>query len=254
MSYIRAMGKDIKNQDIKTDLLVRIFGMRRSGNHAIIYWMLEHEKSNFFFNDSNVPFDAQCMLRRLRYPFPFDHKMTIISWENKPLDKSLYVKNLKCQREKTVLIMRDPFNWLASYLKKRWGMNDQLLSQYMMYLDEFTGVTNYFKDKVCINYNRWFLERDYREKIVKKLGFEELNDRAINYVPEEGGGSSFDSFKYQRVGRKMQVLNRWKSFMENARFHSFLKWPGLMKKSKTVWPEVYQEFCEHLASQKKFFI
>lgn len=228
--------------EIKTDLLIRFFGIRRSGNHAVIYWLLNHEKDSFFFNDCNIPLDVQCMLRRLRYPLPFEQKMTIVSWENKTIQAPLYIKNMEATQQKTALIMRDPFNWLASYMKKKWGVNNQLLTLYMEYLREFTGETNHLKDKVCVNYNQWFVDREYRKSITKQLGFNELIDTYLDYVPKEGGGSSFDRFKYRNAARKMDVLNRWQTFKDNERYHKWLKWPGLIEKSKEVWPEETQQF------------
>ena len=245
---------DIKNQDIETDLLVKFFGIRRSGNHAVIYWLLRHQQDHYFFNDSNVPFDARCMLKRLRYAFPFKHKLTIVSWENKPLDKPLYVKTLTASKEKTIIIMRDPFNWLASHMAKRWGTNNQLLTLYMSHLNEFLGETNHLGDKICVNYNRWFADQEYRKEISKQVGFAKFHDSGINNVPSEGGGSSFDGVRLRGSARKMKVLDRWRNFAREEKYQKWIQWPELIEKANLVWPEMCDRYLCHTKQRKNFFL
>lgn len=245
------MSNSIPEHNIITDQLIRIFGMRRSGNHAIIYWLRQHESDNHFFNDVNVPFNAYSVIKRLRMSLPYNKKLTLVSWENKPIDAEIYLKNIDFTHQKTILIMRDPFNWLASYFQKRWGVNNQLMTLYMDHLIEYIGETNRLGDKVTINYNRWFVDKEYRQSIIQKLGFDKLNDSALNYVPNEGGGSSFDGTKFQGNGHKMDVLRRWTNYVHKPEYNKWLKWPRLMKFTQRIWPKLYQEYQNYYNQSSK---
>src|SRR5690606_28379696 len=113
--------------------------------------------------------------------------------------------------------------------------------QYMGYLEEYTGETNKLGNKILVNYNRWFIDRAYRQSIIHNLGLGELDDAAIDYVPQEGGGSSFNGFKFQGNGRQMDVLGRWKNYADKPEYTRWLRWPGLTELAKRVWPEMCRE-------------
>ena len=74
---------------------------------------------------------------------------------------------------------------------------------------------------VDINYNRWFAEKAYRDEICDKLGMNH-NDKGLDHVSPRGGGSSFDKAKFRGKGTKMDVLNRWKHFVDDEKFNRLL--------------------------------
>ena len=93
-----------------------------------------------------------------------------------------------------LIIIRDPFNLLASrlqrhkkfledpnyqenylsvsrrnYLLARYS-NKTMVELWIDYAQEYLGETNYLQhNKICINYNQWFADIDYRQEIADKL-------------------------------------------------------------------------------------
>ena len=81
--------------------------------------------------------------------------------------------------------------------------------------DISTYIKNIGNSKNTILYNRWFSEKQYRDKIAHSLGF--LNrDIGMNDISKYGRGSSFDlREKFHGNAASMDVLNRWKNEIEN---------------------------------------
>ncbi len=77
---------------------------------------------------------------------------------------------------------------------------------------EFCGETNHLVNKVCINYNRWFVSESYRREIAQQLNMD-YSEETINKIPKFGR-SSFDKMKFKNNARKMAVLNRWQNQSE----------------------------------------
>jgi len=82
------------------------------------------------------------------------------------------------------------------------------------YAQEFLGITNYLENKICINFNQWFLSEEYRKTISGKFGFE-FDDTLKNIISTVGSGSSFDKFNFIENANEMKVLERWKIFRGN---------------------------------------
>ena len=82
------------------------------------------------------------------------------------------------------------------------------------YAQEFLGITNYLENKICINFNQWFLSEEYRKKISEKFGFQ-FDDTLKNIISTVGSGSSFDKFNFVENANEMKVLERWKIFSGN---------------------------------------
>ena len=140
-----------------------------------------------------------------------------------------------------VLIIRDPFNLFASRLKHRlqrekndldsaescYGNNflfvrspDQTVSDlWLNYAKEYLGETSYIQkhNKICINYNQWFSDVDYRQQIAEKLQLK-FSDTGIDKVAGQGGGSSFEGKNFDGKATSMDVLNRWQKFAYNPRY------------------------------------
>jgi len=152
-----------------------------------------------------------------------------------------------------ILILRDVFNWLASLLmtegenrpkldlypkynisgRKDWAKhasiipgrnyrttNKAYLGFWKCYAEEFLGRTNYLKDKkVCISFNQWFLDEDYRIKIAGLLNLE-YSDLSLDYA---GSPSSFDKTQYYRGNaQEMGALDRWKILKDNIIYQDVL--------------------------------
>lgn len=154
-----------------------------------------------------------------------------------------------------ILILRDVFNWLASILmtkeevrpkldlypeyntlgRKDWARhasiipernyhatNKECLEFWKCYAEEFLGRTNYLKDKkICVSFNQWFLNEDYRIKIADLLNLK-YSDFSLDYA---GSPSSFDRRNYYRgKAQEMKALERWKILKDNIIYQEILNY------------------------------
>lgn len=126
-----------------------------------------------------------------------------------------------------VLILRDPFNWLASRLKI--GFTDvkgpirrSMTDLWLEYAREFLGETKHVpQPAVFVNYNRWFSEKQYRGELAEQLGVPDL-DRGIGQVATQAGGSSFDGTAFEGRAQDMRVLERWRAFEHDEEFRRLI--------------------------------
>lgn len=141
-----------------------------------------------------------------------------------------------------VLILRDPFNMLASRLKsnknpvKSW--HKTVVDMWIDYAKEYLGETNYLKyNKIAVNYNQWVQDRDYRQQIANKLQLN-FSDRGIHNVKTFGGGSSFDGTKFKGKASNMNVFDRWKHFIDNSDYKNMLNNPELFDYSQRIFGSI----------------
>lgn len=285
---IEDFGRTIKytteSQVIVNQKELRILGLRRSGNHAIVNWIGKQIEGSAVFINHVRPLENpyrnqyENQLNPRHSPPPKDWKYRELDWwksekngkfsfkdgliysyEDQELEKvahpaferkhDLYLG--KSKEKFDVIIMRDPFNLLASRLQtnpREDGVNYSMLEVYsrhhslpelwISYAKECLGETSYLKNKkVYINYNKWFIDIDYRKNIAKQLNIE-FSDRGFNDVSQSGRGSSFDGLKYAGETHKMDVLNRWKIFSDHALYRQLLKTDGLLEYSMKLFGHI----------------
>jgi hypothetical protein len=121
-----------------------------------------------------------------------------------------------------VIINRDPYNWIASCFAKKFAEVYKnirpRIETWRQHIKESLEETRILTGNVVdINYNRWFLDKNYRESIGRKLGLK-FTDAGINDVSIKGDGSSFDFIKYDGKAQEMRVLERWKSFKDDDEY------------------------------------
>ena len=148
----------------------------------------------------------------------------------------------KTNKRYDVLIIRDPFNLFASRLKNNFlatkSKTKTARELWIDYAKEFLGETNYLQhNKVCINYNLWVKNKDYRQEIAKQL---EINftDAAIDKVSGCGGGSSFDGRELDGKASKMDVNNRWKEFINNEEYRQLFNQERLLEYSLKIFGHI----------------
>lgn len=124
-----------------------------------------------------------------------------------------------------VVLMRSFPNLMASQIQRRntierLGMNfiiqDKTLETVRDLWVEFSrdilGSDNHAFTTVL--YDKWVANKSYRDDIAKMLGFKN-HDIGIDFVPDFGGGSSFDGFSHQGKGTEMRTLDRWRYFVQD---------------------------------------
>lgn len=219
-----------------------IIALARSGYHAITHWLCCRMPGNvIFLNNCNpqLKFRNISVYENSRAP----HTFKVYSFENFDL-RGLRALGLQDRFEEIIIINRDPFNWIASSLKKghKCGLLDipfkcnpkviryskytcQTLSRvdmFVQYMEQCLGEKNFIgRDFHHINYNKWFADEEYRKEICNWFQFVYV-DGDMNYVPFRGGGSSFDKFKYHGRGSEMDVLNRWEEYKDDERYLELL--------------------------------
>lgn len=117
-----------------------------------------------------------------------------------------------------LLIYRDFDDWLASTIMKSYKKypteerNDipefveKMANKYWAIMQE--AVTpHYFKNRMVVHYDEFVESEEYRRMVCDFLEGE-YNETMINFVPKNGGASSFDGKELDGKGSKMNVLNR----------------------------------------------
>lgn len=204
---------------------LQVFGMRRSGNHAIIDWLMRNAPvaatGGVFFNNCKYGKNPQNAYGSLeiydaaRKAMPHGTRsdaeriaqaggapMVVVSYEDRmpqPVGQPQ-----KASDEMTdghfshqIIIYRSFLNWSASLLAKikkntGFGATDRMrimtlaFATYIKGLDRITAA----KDIAAICYDDWMTSQDYRSDILRALGLPE-RDLSRGKVQRYGGGSSF---------------------------------------------------------------
>ncbi len=232
----------------RNDLEIQVFGLRRSGNHAVLSWLIANLPQPAHFLNNVDPFsdpfrgfhnatlpntvaihkpmtDAQVEAVRA------EHKHCLVyNYEHLALNQ-LRQRPLVAEREHTIgasartlrlLILRDFWNWMASrakqFINRGVGEPEKLVraltheaAMWKQYAREFEGKTRLIEREgfVGVNYNDWVASPDTRQRLLAALGLE-VRSLSIDYVPNLGLGSSFDGTAYSGQAAGMDVGGRWK--------------------------------------------
>jgi len=230
---------------------LRTFGMRRSGNHAIINWLQRNADGNaVFLNNCAIGRPARRSWRSVelngkRAPVtkgepitPMtsgagDGAMVIVSYEDFSPDADDPHAELTPDLPDSavthdVLFYRNFMNWSASLLRKIQSNDDQdtlvCLRIMMVALDKYREMLELIANAkslgmVPVNFDRWIARPVYREKVLKELGLP-CKDNTLGLVQSYGGGSSF-----QKDAVKAEELNtdqRWREMANDASFQIVL--------------------------------
>ena len=260
-----------QNHEVINQKEIRIAGLRRCGNHAISGWIEEQAKdqgSSYYLNNVLVNENPyRYKYQNLTYFFP-QHQWSIDRYQEQAQGKfvkrdcliysyedyslanifspqfekkhDLYLG--KSAQRYDVLIIRDPFNFIASRVKKNFFAVKEkkinLVDLWIEYAKEFLDETNYLKyNKVCINYNAWCQNPEYRCQIAQKLNIK-FTDSGFNKVRSFGGGSSFDSQKLDGQASAMNLNNRWQHFLDNRIYLELVNNPQLLAYSQRIFGHI----------------
>jgi hypothetical protein len=244
---------------------IRVVGLRRTGNHAIINW-IRKQQTGSLEHLNNIPCGKnpylhfyECHLKYDKYP-KTQRKLKrrsqgklelkdclIYSYEDWDLEQitnsdfeakhDLYLG--KSGKRFDLIILRDPFNLLASRLKSNFmevnAPGKTIVQLWIAYAKEYLGETQYLKHhRVCVNYNQWTADKVYRQQIASAL---ELNfsDAGFNEVKSYGGGSSFEGLAFNGQAAKMDLHNRWKNFIDHPEYRRLLDNDELLDYSEKIF-------------------
>lgn len=251
---------------------LRVFGMRRSGNHAILAWLQRNApnaKSVFFNNckPGGSPLQnarglelngERAALGKARRDMPAmtsqagDGALLLVSYEDTSpaefdpqfqisgsFDASLF--------SSTILIYRSFLNWAASLLKKLQPNESFSLVRrnavLLRAIDTYTRLLALLRQKqgpvvTAICYDRWVAQQDYRAQLLRDLGLF-VRDNSLGEVQPYGGGSSFQ--KDTRRGSELQTDKRWQQMSADPEYQAVLHLASrdvsLMAELDVLFPE-----------------
>src|SRR5262249_45278515 len=125
--------------------------------------------------------------------------------------RSRHIRNL--------VVVRDPFNWLASQMKAQPSVplkGSAMVERWKGHVRECLGQTRILPHLVPINFSRWVADVTYRQFLSRELGLE-FRDAGFREV-ELPGLSSFDTEAV--LEDNAVVLGRWKSFIGDETYRS----------------------------------
>ena len=234
------------------EIEIRVVGMSRSGNHAIINWVLAQAPGRTCFLNCAEPGWNPFVSTRPRTPdlpgwralydgFEIEAEragrlsrkdLLIHSYEDtflgpfkKPENEGRHDEWVGSSgRRIDLLILRDPRNLFASRLASGYGwLEDEIVARvWAQHAREFLGLRrNLRQERLMVSYNGWVADAAYRRRLAAALGLE-FDDRAAHKVPAAAGGSSFDGTAYDGRAEQMPVLDRWHGFRGDERFRRML--------------------------------
>lgn len=220
---------NLVNKDHCND--IQFYGIKRSGNHAIISWILGHFENSIHYNDCTVDKNSNIFYKTCEEPqTPQSNNFRkLVSFEDNLQSNNStikYIGDLLPSSKLRIIIIRDPYNTYASRIKLSEKLKIKSISwcNPEIWIDiakEFLGITNYLNASLKINYNMWFKNKNYRKELSKNFGL--FTDKNINLVYPDKIGSSFDDFKYNTEASKMSVIHRWKTMINTHAFKEIFK-------------------------------
>jgi hypothetical protein len=232
---------------------LRMFGMRRSGNHAIANWLQRNAPSgqSVFLNNCKPNSDPFRTFRSIEVNGKTsqhrkarknltsvagraeDGALLLFSYEDitpamsadaqsvsGPFDEALLTGD--------VLIYRSFLNWTASLLKKMQANDSYSLLHrnaiLLRAIDQYGILLRQVEDAdelgfTCICYDNWVRSEKYREAILTELDLP-LRDNSLGPVQSYGGGSSFQ--KQANSADELETSRRWQKMAEDPEFAAVL--------------------------------
>ncbi len=234
----------------------RVVGMRRTGNHAILQWVISLMEGHCFFcND--LPLDTPLLKAPIR---TFEKgvgntRYLLHTYEDKT-PSSIFITMVDQEvklagpsaRQTDLLLIRDPFNLFASrYVWK--DPQGEAFRTDQDYRDRIVGLwkevaKDFLKssspphrNRVNINYNQWFGDEDYRKDLAAQMGLT-YKAGVLDKVPEHGGGSSFEAQDKDGAGTSLKVLERWKNVAHEEVYRAIFQDQELIELSTKIFGHI----------------
>lgn len=253
--------KSRRYKNLKDKHEYRTWGIKRSGHHAILHWIMSHFTNKSYINDilgntafklyKNTPFPVKIQQSNNHFYNIEDGNFQNIS-DRFTRMQELGLCNLT-DNLVDIIIIRDIFNLIASRIASAFNMKIDIINLYKQYAKEFLRQTQFLKDPVLINYNTWFISRKYRQSILDRLNirYSDKSDEYIQKIAEEGKGSSFDQMKYNTKAQDMKVLDRWKYFKNNEKYINYFNDKELLDLTCQIFGEI--EAYQYIKQKLKDF-
>jgi hypothetical protein len=229
--------------DFMFDEEVVLFGLKRSGNAAIINFFHHLGDEQEYLHDHNTNLSITPKVRHWQRKNIGLYRKYLNTVEQMDLRnapekfvkyskmKSEFSLKSKCdnfsEKQKNLILLRSPHNNLASLFESRLRARKQWIENFRFYWKQYAReclfITNYLGDsKIVVLFDEWFQSEDYRRRISSLLDMDytERTEVGINYVIRMG--SSFDGKEYYGRAQEMKVLDRWKVYKDNSSYREVL--------------------------------
>lgn len=210
---------------------IKVYSLCRSGHHAIAFWLAKNFQPN-----ANV---------QLTHDDGNEVKKMVIGQSNVTLD---LVENerIKESDQPSIIILRDPFNNYASFLKLTANPNFgtlaffPFLDYWKEYANEVLANTELLKNKIFISYNDWVQSESYRRDVIKEVTCQfgvntQFDDSLHKKMTIYGGGSSFDGLDHVNAANKMNVLERYKFYGNSFVYRKMVDTPEIKNFSEKIF-------------------
>jgi hypothetical protein len=250
---------------------------KRSGHHAVADWVRYQFKfPSLFFND--VPPGQSIQQHCGKY---WINDRLISDWTEKYDENFQNVVCVNCESRmwderslalirqsvdglvksynelRVILVLRDPFNNLASLIKigrvdlvpgfiELWKNHAELFLRQGQLSISAQTVEAIFD----LNYNLWFSEATYRWVIRDALKVEQPMD-FYDKVSQHGGGSSFDRLRLEDRPREMKVLERWKTITDHPMYRRMIDDADLARLCQQIYPVSFLDPILSLAGRSE---
>ena len=248
MAYYNVYYDIIKQFDNKP--IYQVYGVQRSGNHAVIEWIMLNRLGTTLHCNHILKGDAprDCDYKKVK--IKFGEPGIIASREN--YFSSDFVLNAnpdyygKYSLHKNLLILRDPFNIFASYYA--WGLSpgrkfreneSHKMKMIDMWKDNAREFIKWSKEEhpmnIPINYNTWNSNINYKYELAEKLSLEKMV-MEIDKIPNFGGGSSFHGTEASNNGRNFN--QRFLKFKDLKEYKMIFKDQEVVDLSQQIFGEI----------------
>lgn len=227
------------------------FGMQRSGQHLVIGWICRNLGECIHFNHCRYVRDGLRVrltpltgrrsvyekgeLRddsgaqgRTLFPGSLSGLKTpnlLYSMEDMVPQRPLLRKMNIGPQVPIVVILRDPYNWLASALAHGLSSKVELLDKIVTYKTQIRLALGRAElegyEVFAINYDRFVVDSVYRQVLAAdlRLEFSDSAESSLRKIPDFGGGSSFSKAGFDEAHRS-SVFRRWTGFVEDPFYRS----------------------------------
>jgi len=215
-------------------MIIKVHALMRSGHHAVmdgIYHAMPNDK--VFINNCkpNGKFHwfklNDGKQQKSGIEGKLNKKNILMNFEHKNLKGDTWVNDWrKLKADYNVIILRDPFNWLASSMNKTHFKQKVPLNMglWVQQAEEILGITKHLPNVIGVTYNQWVTSPEYRKAILDKMG---LKYDETYQLEKFKGASSF--------GKNEGYFERWRHFEKNADFLKKVKLPKVQDYSKKIF-------------------
>lgn len=232
---------------------IRCFALKRSGHHAVLYWILKaFDGPTCFVNDCRA--HEGPIRRRVRwggpaaandcYMYNFEH-FDISGFQ----ETDFAAFRRPCDRFRNLVVLRDPYNWAASLLQWLRARRTPAklcagplgMPRWLAYAREFVGEGVLPADQtVCVSYNQWLGEPAYRRLAAQRLGIAMADADADELTVKSKSGLANGIFR--RTPRSPSsfrgpgdMLDRWRRFAADPDYLALFDDPEVARMSERIF-------------------